>query len=152
MFGQSTTDRFGGGTPASADGTPEYKVAGVTLDTATVPAADVADVTLDDDSIIPAGHQYLPYGAILCKITASGKYGPHDPAAADGREDLEAGEVVILNYTMRDDDLQWDNPPGVFEGGRVYRDRVKRLNAGAWEAGWTPELQQACPRLVPVDV
>ncbi len=160
-FGQSTQRRYGGGTPASADGAPEYKVGGVTIDWTTAVAANVAAVTLDDASIVPANQKYLPYGTILARITASGLYGPYDPSAVDGRGDLARGACFVLNYTVYggggpQDDLHADNPPGVFDGGRVYLDRLKCIDAAAYIGTeaivWSADVQAAFPRLTPVDV
>jgi len=151
-FGQQTTTTSGGGTPASADGRPEYKPGGVTIDWSTVPA-NASATTLADGSVIPAGVKYLPYGLILTRITASGKYGPRQEAAADGREAATRGNTYILNYTIRQDDLHADHPPGVFDGGRVYIDRLKAVTAGAYAAtdAWTAEVQAALPRVSPAD-
>lgn len=55
-------------TRVSADGRPEYKVGGITIDLATIPTAPVADVTLPDGSTIRAGNQYLRHGQVLCRI------------------------------------------------------------------------------------
>ncbi len=151
-FGQTTRRTFGQGTPAFA-GLPEYKVGGITLDWTTFPAASVSEVTLADGSKVPANVQYVPFGAVLARIDASGKYGPHDAAAGDGRENLVRGQVVILCYTMQADDLHADNPPGAAEGGRVFIDRLKLVDAGAWTntGAWSVDLQAALPRLIPVD-
>jgi hypothetical protein len=150
-YGYSARDTMGLGTPASADGVPQYKVGGVTIDWDTVPA-NGSLATLDDGSTIPADEKYLPYGTVLGRITASGKYGPWEDAAVDGRDTSARGEVYILNHTVRYTDPHKDNPPGVFEGGRVYRDRLKIVaaaaftNTGAWDA-----VETAMPLIVPVD-
>jgi hypothetical protein len=65
----------------SADGDPEYKTGGITLDWNTVPAVAV-DTVLGDGVTIPAGQKGLEYGTIVSRITASGKYGPFTPTAA----------------------------------------------------------------------
>lgn len=62
----------------SADGQPEMKVGGVTIDWTTVPPVRVA-TTLADGNVIPVGASALPLGTILCKITASGLFGPWSP-------------------------------------------------------------------------
>jgi hypothetical protein len=56
-------------TRVSADGNPQYKPGGVTLDLATIPAASGSDITLPDGSVIKANTQYLRYGQVLVKIT-----------------------------------------------------------------------------------
>lgn len=48
-------------------------------------------ITLDTSAFTPATHYpagYFKSGIPLGRITASGKYGPYDNAAADGRETL----------------------------------------------------------------
>lgn len=62
---------------------------GVTLDHTTVP--------VDAD-----GRKILPIGTPLGKITATGKYGPWDPDATDGRETA----VCMLGETV---DFELDN-------------------------------------------
>lgn len=148
-FGPRTTATLGGGTPASADGRPEYKPGGVTIDWDTVPA-NAAETTLADGSVIPAGVKYLPYGLLLARI-GSGKYGPYEPAATDERADAVRGSLYILNWTVRADDDHADNPPGVFDGGRVYPARLKAVTAGAYAAtdAWTADVQAALPRVSP---
>ncbi len=154
-FGQATLRTVGGGTPASADGNPEYKVGGVTIDPTAFPAASVSEVTLADGAKVPANKQYIPYGCILARITASGLYGPYDPAAVDGRADLARGACFVVNYTITDEDDHWENPPGVFDGGRVYLDRLKAVDAAAYVGTeaivWSQDVQAAFPRLAIVD-
>lgn len=156
-FGQSDRSSFPTGMPASADGMPEYKTGGVTIDWTTARTAQAGTVTLEDETVIPAATQYLPPGTVLCRITASGKYGPHDPAAGDGRELLNRGETFILNYLVMNDSDRYphkDNPPGAFAGGRVYTDRLRILVADAYTntGAWSPDVQQALPRVLPVDL
>jgi archaellum component FlaF (FlaF/FlaG flagellin family) len=62
----------------SYDGEPDWKSGGVTLDWATIPSV-AADTTLIDGTVIPAGSSGLELGAVLTKITSSGKYGPWSP-------------------------------------------------------------------------
>ncbi|AZM53334.1 head decoration protein [Streptomyces sp. WAC 01529] len=48
-------------------------------------------ITLDTSAFTPATHYpkgYFPSGLPIGKITATGKYGPYDGAASDGREAL----------------------------------------------------------------
>jgi hypothetical protein len=56
-------------TRVSADGSPLYKVGGVTIDWSSVTAVSGSDVTLPDGSVIKIGQKYLRYGQILTKIT-----------------------------------------------------------------------------------
>lgn len=58
----------------------------ITLDVSTFVAAHVTDKGA------------IPSGTILAKITATGKYGPYDPAAVDGRE-IEADCLLLFNTT-----------------------------------------------------
>jgi hypothetical protein len=142
--------RGGGYIGASADGSPEYKVGGVTIDWTTVPANN-ADTTLDDGNVIKSGTKYIPFGCILAKITASGLYGPYDAGASDGRETLTRGACYILNETVASDDGDADNPGAVFEGGRIFSDRVKKIDTGAYVAVWSSTVWNAFPRLLVAD-
>lgn len=63
----------GWGLDVSADGQPEMKMAGVTLDWDTVAAVSGADVTLVDGTVIKIGDKYLPQGQVVVGITALAK-------------------------------------------------------------------------------
>jgi hypothetical protein len=63
-YGQNSIATYGGYLDVSADGSPEAKAGGVTIDWATV-AAPGADVTLPDGQVIPAGVKYLRYGQVV---------------------------------------------------------------------------------------
>lgn len=124
-------------TRVSADGSPIYKAGGITIDWPSVTAPTV-DTTLPDNSVILTGRKYLRYGQIMTKITASGKFGPYDPAAGDGRQTLTRGEAFIIDETV----LQYGGTGattgaqvdqlGVIEGGMVWNARI--LNAGTGTA------------------
>jgi hypothetical protein len=107
----------------------DFKVGGVTIDWATVTAAASAS-TLIDDTPIAVGDKYLRYGQILTKITASGKFGPYDPAASDGRQTLARGDCFILNETVKMagyipalNNKATDHPQ-VGDGGLVWKARI----------------------------
>jgi hypothetical protein len=55
-------------TRISADGHPEYKAGGITIDWSTVTASG-SDTTLPDGSVIKANLKYLRYGQTMTKIT-----------------------------------------------------------------------------------
>lgn len=112
-----------------------WKTGGITIDWTTVTAVG-SDTTLADGNVIKAGQSGLVFGMILCKITATGKYGPYASGATDGRQLLARGDCWILNQTA----LQYlpnslsvvatDNPP-VFNNGRVFFDRLQIVGTGA---------------------
>lgn len=135
-FGVRDLQTGGRGVMASADGVPRWKAGGVTVDWSTVTAV-AAERTLVDGRVVPLGRKYLRFGKILAKITASGLYGPYDADAADGRQTLTRGDCWIVNETTVDDDFASDHP-AVFDGGRVWKDRVVDLadsaTAGEQEA------------------
>jgi hypothetical protein len=117
-------------TRVSADGKPVYKAGGITIDWTTVVAAS-GDVTLTDGSVVKDGQKYLRYGQVMTKITASGQFGPYDPAVTDGRQTLTRGSCYILDETV----LQYssgstklsaanDIVGSAIEGGAVFIDRV----------------------------
>lgn len=124
----------GGGNPTfrvSADGCPQYSHFGMTIDWATVVAAG-ADVTLKDGTIIKAGQKYLRYGQAMAQITATKKWGPYDPAAADGRQTAPAANVPfgILDYTLVENFVGGGSPfntyiaGGLIIGGSVWKERL----------------------------
>lgn len=80
-------------------------VNGVTIDAATV--------TADGD-----GKKILKKGMPLAKITASGKFGPYDSAALDGR----ANPSVILKKTV--DVTDGDHVVGGYEVAKVITERI----------------------------
>lgn len=122
-FGTNTIHTGGRGVRASADGNPRWKTGGITVDWSTVTAVAV-DTTLADGRIALNGQSYIRYGTVMCKITASGKFGPYSALASDGRELLERGNCFILNETaIKEQDLASDHP-AVFDGGRVFEERV----------------------------
>lgn len=134
----------------SADGSPEYKPGGVTIDWATVDAA-TDDTTLGDGIEVPSGAQYLEYGQILVKIDATGLFGPYDSGASDGREDLERGTAYILDESV----VRYGamgvaglsgpiDHPAVFEGGLVWRARLKIGGAGQPSVA---DFEAAFPRI-----
>lgn len=133
-------------TRVSVDGSPKYKTGGVTIDWATVTAPG-APASLPDGSVVQAGNKYLRYGQVITKITASGKFGPYDPAAADGRQTLARGNAFIVDETI----LQYpgesaaisgaqDQAGGVIEGGECWIDRILQSGVGAASLAAGPTL------------
>lgn len=106
------------------------KVGGTVIDWATVAAVSGSAVTLADGVVADVGSKYLRYGQVLCKITASGEYGPYDPAAADGRELLNRGDCYVLEQTVVNDDPQASTPP-VLYGGDLFKARVLATSGAA---------------------
>ena len=139
------------GAAASADGRPEWAVAGKTLDTTHAAFATplAAAVTLTDGQVVPIGATYVPYGAILVE-TGGRKYQPWDGAAA-----LVNSKTVIANTTTTSNDPDWDSPAGIIEGGSVFFDSLKIYTGGAWavisQAQWVL-LVAAAPRFKQVRI
>lgn len=108
------------------------KSGGITLDVSTIAAVSGSPVTLTDDTVVPVGMKYLRFGQILTKITASGKFGPYDSAASDGRQLLARGNCFFLDKTWLDVAANvYSIPSGVgsihvagFYGGDVWKDRL----------------------------
>jgi hypothetical protein len=92
-----------------------------------------------DGVLVQIGEKALRYGQVLTKITASGKYGPYDPAAVDGRQTLTNGEAFILNETAREDDVASDHP-AVIAGGLVFLSRIIQSGGGAASLAAGPTL------------
>jgi hypothetical protein len=124
-FGRSTVGTATGNpVQVLSDGrTDGFKTGGVTLDWTTVTAVSGSAVTLADGTVVAIGDKYLRYGTILDKIDATGKYGPANTAAADGRQTLARGESFILNETVVESEVGSDHVP-CFDAGLVFEDRL----------------------------
>lgn len=150
-FGRTTLEQLGRSIQVSSDGFPEFKTAGVTIDWATVAAVAGSDVTWLDNFVVKVGEKALRYGQVITKITASGKYGPYDPAAVDGRQTLARGSAYVLNESYKEDDTASDHPPGAFDGGHVFLDRILHSGGGAASLAAGPteaNLLTTFPRLI----
>lgn len=86
----------------------------------------------------------------------SGKFGPYDPAATDGRQTLARGNVFILNETLLESGFdptigagRATDHPGVIEGGKVWKGRIlATAGTASLAAGPTyANLETAMPRL-----
>jgi hypothetical protein len=138
-YGQNTIASIGRSIQVSADGSPEWKHIGVTIDWTTVAAVAGSDVVFLDGVLVQIGEKALRYGQVLTKITASGKYGPYDPGATDGRQLLVNGEAFILNETAREDDVASDHP-AVIAGGLVFLSRIIQSGVAAASLALGPTL------------
>lgn len=160
MYGRnSLTNNLIAPTRVSADGSPKYKTGGATLDWSTVAqaGAGTSNVTLADGSVVTAGAKVLRYGQVLTKITASGKLGPYDDGASDGRQTLTRGNCYIADQTIiqypggaAGNSVVNDQVGGLIEGGEVWQDRILQsgTNTHSLNAGPTfAELATAFPTL-----
>jgi hypothetical protein len=145
-YGRVSLGTIGHGIAAFID--PEYKPGGISVDWATVAAAG-ADVTWEDGVLLEAGRKGLRYGQIMTQITASSKYGPYDPAAADGRQTLARGACYILDRSILEDDPMSNHPAGAAEGGLAWKARIlATTGAASLAAGPTfATLEPVVPRL-----
>lgn len=133
---------------ASATDDAENKVAGITIDWATVTAAG-SDTTLPDGVVIKAGQKGLPFGTLLAKITASGKYGPALSSASDGRQTWAAGSFFLLDETVLENppfgfSAHMTNHPPVIDGGLVFK---ARLQVGGTGQPTLAQVLAVLPRL-----
>jgi hypothetical protein len=148
-FGFSTVDTVGRSIQVSADGKPEFKTAGVTIDWSLVLAVSGSDVTLLDGVVVHVGEKYMRYGQVITRVTASGKFAQYDFAAADGRQLVVNGDCFILNETVRELDVASDHPPAL-EGGKVFLNRIIQSGVATHSLALGPnfaELMAAMPRL-----
>lgn len=136
-YGRQQTYTTGTTVMAAADALQnmDWKTGGVTIDWSTVAAAS-GDQTLLDGTVVPNGQKGLQLGAVLTKITATGKYGPYDSGASDGRQTLARGDCWILNESVLEKvptglgSLPTDHP-AVFDGGKVFQDRIQVVGGAA---------------------
>jgi hypothetical protein len=140
MFGRTVLGVVGTSIQLLADGRQGDKpVGGITIDWSTVAAVSGSDAVLSDSVTVKVGSSYLRYGQVICKITASGKYGPYDPAATDGRQTLARGSAWLLNRTVVNNDPKADYPD-VINGGTVYKARLIQAGTGAASLAAGPTL------------
>lgn len=160
MWGRNVLpNNTGGQTRVSADGQPEFKAGGVTIDWTTVVALG-ADTTQVDGGVFLAGQKILRFGQVVTKITASGKFGPYDPAAADGRQLMAPGNIFVLDETVTEFSagiqqlsVRQDQVGLCIEGGAVWIDKVLHSGVAAASLALGPTLATllaALPRLRPV--
>jgi hypothetical protein len=116
---EKTLETWGRSIQLSADGQPTWKSGGVTFDWTTVPAIAGADVIYEDGVEVKIGEKALRYGSVVYRM-ADGRYGlatDVTPAA------LERGRTFLVNETILESD-RTSAHFGVFEAGRVFRDRM----------------------------
>lgn len=140
-FGRQVLGTIGTSIQVSADGRPKAKAGGVTIDWATVAAVAGADVTWLDNFIVKIGEKGLRYGQVICRITASGKFGPYDPLAADGRQTLAQGACYVINESVNSNDPRSDHPEAI-EGGLIFLERVIQSGVGAHSLAAGPTLAE----------
>lgn len=108
-YGRTIIENVGKSIQVTADGRPEMKAGGVTLDWTTITAA-AADITLDDGVEVDSGQKYVRYGQVLCVIgtaevqTLTFTGGPTAGAAtitlpASGDESAQTAAAVAYNAT-----------------------------------------------------
>lgn len=136
------------GTPfqLTYDGRIEWKSGSVTLDWSTVAAVSGSPLVLVGDQLtVPVGQKVLVAGQFLCEITATGLYGPFDPAASDGRQTPVRGKCGLLNMTLLQTgvlNITGGNPDNInlIEGGRVFFDRLIQAGTGTASLAAGPQL------------
>lgn len=159
-YGRQTLSSTGIPLQVSADGHPEWKSGGVTIDWSTV-TAEAAERTLADGTVVAAGAKCIELGTVLAKITASGKYGPAKSTASDGREALARGSCYVLNESVTElgplamGEAPTDHP-AVFDGGKVWRARLNIAGANPTSIGGNEPtanaFETAFPRIAFVDL
>jgi hypothetical protein len=74
-YGKRDLERIGRRIQVSADGLPDWKTGGITVEWGLVPAVSGADVVVPDEgTTIKIGEKYLPWGLVLCEIGANSSY------------------------------------------------------------------------------
>lgn len=68
-FGRSSLLNVGHGVKLTADGRPEFKHIGVTIDWSTIAAQSGSDATYQDGVVVAVGEKALRYGQVITKIT-----------------------------------------------------------------------------------
>lgn len=141
-FARTILESTGRSIQVTADGRPLMKAGAITVDWSTIVAVAGSDVVTLDGLTIKIGEKYLRYGQVMMMITATGKYGPYDFAAVDGRQLAPVrGECYIINETMKEDEVASDFPPAL-EGGLVYLNRIIQAGVGVHSLTLGPTLAE----------
>jgi hypothetical protein len=144
-FGRQILETTGRSIQVSADGKPLTKAGGITIDWTTIAAQAGSDVTYLDGVLVKVGEKALRYGQVVSLITATGLYGPYDPAAADGRQNAPVrGECYIVNETFKEDEVASNYPP-VLEGGLVFLNRIIQSGVAVHTLALGPTLAELLP-------
>ncbi len=119
------------GTPlrVSVDGSPQYKVGGITVDWSQVQAAQADLLVPVDNTPVRAGQKYIQYGTIMVLNTSTGLYQPYASGGANGTGTLTSGQCFIIDETVVQSSPfhtggNYDNP-AVFDGGRAWQPRLQ---------------------------
>lgn len=155
-YGRYEFGKFGSGISCSADGSPVAKVAGVQLAWAAIVAVAEARKFKDEDTV-EAGEKFIRYGTVVCRITSSttatevGKFMPYMTGTLSGTgniintlaavggitrvQSLAEGDVFLVNRSVHEDDVLSDYPE-VFDGGRMYKQRLLVVGYGDGTGGY----------------
>lgn len=127
-YGQDITplETFSRGVQLTADGFPKAKAGAVTVDWATVAAANAKAVTLPDGFVVPAGVKFIRYGTVLFKnasaaVPTGTSTGAYSPAILGTT--LVKGETYLVNETILETDRYSNHPPAI-DGGRIFKARL----------------------------
>jgi hypothetical protein len=151
-FGRIDQGSVGKGIQVSANGRPLSKAGGITVDWATVAAQASTDATWEENVVLKVGKKGMRYGQVVTLITASGKYGPYDPAASDGRQTLTRGSCFILNKSVLEEERMSDHPHAIY-GGQCFIGRILNSGVATHTLALGPteaEVLAAFPELHPV--
>lgn len=118
-------------------------------------ARNVAALTLTDNDLTGGTSPTVAVATSTQGTSDLNKYGPYDPAAADGRQTLTRGECFILHRTVIETGVAGGVDPGVtdhpavFDGGPTFKGRLI-ITAGAHSLAAGPtvaEFEAAFPRV-----
>lgn len=118
-------------------------------------ARNVAALTADATGLTGGTSPSVAIATSSQGTTDLGKYGPYDPAAADGRQTLTRGECFILNKTVVENGVAGGLDPGVtdhpavFDGGPAWKARIL-MTTGTHSLAAGPtvtEFETAFPRI-----
>jgi hypothetical protein len=118
-------------------------------------AGNPGPVVVDGGGLASAGAIAVAVATTTAGLAYGGKYGPYDPAANDGRQNLRRGECFILNETTLETgvagglDHGVTDHPAVFDGGPTWRARLLITDgAASLAAGPTvADFEAAFPRV-----
>ncbi|MCG9895424.1 MAG: hypothetical protein MH204_08120 [Fimbriimonadaceae bacterium] len=86
----------------------------------------VGELSLFDGTKVKAGDKVIPAGTVISKITSSGRYGPADTSASDGRQVVTAlakgSSYLVTKHIIQSEGHEIVG--GLLEAGTVFRNRL----------------------------
>lgn len=118
-------------------------------------AGNVSAITVNSTGLTSGGTVTVNIATTTQGVENNGKFGPYDPSATDGRQNLTRGNCFILNKSILEEGIveglntSVTDHPQVFDGGTVWKERIL-MTTGTHSLAAGPtvaEFEAAFPRI-----